>query len=234
MKPMKKTIKKLAKKLLIELWAKDMGSISLKNEKLISFDIFDTLIQRKTGSPETVFDVTEQKACRELGQEFSDFAKIRKAAERTLRKQYRNSEITLEEIYSEIKRRKCWPDKACSKLMDMEMQTELEVCRPVKRMKRFYYDALKKDKRVIITSDMYLSQELIEKILFRCGYAGYEKLFLSSTYKATKARGRLFHYILKEYQIPARQLLHIGDNPWGDFLIPRWKGIRAVLIKNAA
>ena len=63
-------------------------------------------------------------------------------------------------------------------------------------------------KRVIITSDMYLPEEFICKILEREGLGGYEKLYLSSSVGKTKHVGDLFELIISEIGKKNR-LIHI-------------------------
>lgn len=67
-------------------------------------------------------------------------------------------------------------------------------------------------KRVVITSDMYLPKTAIEDILHKCGYNEYERLFLSSDVKAGKWSGHLFDYLLTELNVSPKAVLHIGDN----------------------
>ena len=72
-------------------------------------------------------------------------------------------------------------------LQRLERETELQVCCPNLPMKAIYEKALKGQKRILIVSDMYLEEPLIIKILERCGYHGYEKLYLSSAYGMCKS-----------------------------------------------
>lgn len=69
---------------------------------------------------------------------------------------------------------------------------------------------LKKD--IIITSDIYLDRQTIEKILKRNGYEGYNELFLSSEIKNTKSTGDLYKFINYKLNVSKKKILHIGDN----------------------
>ena len=79
---------------------------------------------------------------------------------------------------------------------------------------------------------MYLPQYVIENILHNLGYTDYEMLFLSSTLHKKKSSGKLFSYILKKLSIPAKNILHIGDNVISDYLMPKLYGINSYHYKK--
>ena len=58
----------------------------------------------------------------------------------------------------------------------------------------------------------------------------YEKLYLSSSFRLSKSRGSIFEIIKRDYGSCGRNILHIGDNVKGDYVIPRKKGINALLV----
>ena len=71
---------------------------------VISFDLFDTLIKRDVPAPQTVFSLTESMynsnfPCGQV----CNFLNERKRAEKNARKRSVHKEITLDEIYEELK-----------------------------------------------------------------------------------------------------------------------------------
>ena len=56
-------------------------------------------------------------------------------------------------------------------------------------------------KKIIITSDMYLPKDFLEKVLQQNGYDEIDKIYVSSEYKKTKATGTLYQQILKDNNI---------------------------------
>lgn len=194
--------------------------------EIISFDIFDTLVKRKVEAPEDVHRLVCQEFLGRTGTAVSGYQEKRAEAEREARKRKGVGEITLKDIF------RCMhgiPGKDKKILRELEEKTELSVCYPDPQMKRVYGKALKDGKRVIITSDMYLDEGIIKQILHKCGYGGYERLYLSSAYNMRKSTGQLYGAVREAYPGFGGRILHIGDNVKSDYIIPRVKGIRALL-----
>ena len=95
-------------------------------------------------------------------------------------------------------------------------------------MKPVFDAALKHGKTVFLISDMYLPPEVISGMAARCGYEGYEKLFVSNEYGVSKRSGKLFGEVLKEYGLQKSDLIHIGDSIGADLLGARKAGIAAL------
>ena len=183
---------------------------------VISFDIFDTLIIRSYNKPTDLFKHIE------ISKSAKNFAKKRMEAEQHARAEAGKKqieEVTLDEIYTYIKPK-------FQKFKDIEIAQELLCCSADKNMFDAFEYAKKNNKRVIISSDMYLPQNVVEQILSQNGYNGYEKLFLSSTTKTSKASGNMFKDILTYTKVSASQILHIGDNLLTDNDIPNSMGFK--------
>ena len=67
------------------------------------------------------------------------------------------------------------------------------------------------DKKVVVTTDMYLDRDTIERILQRIG-AEYDRLFISCESGKTKLSGELFEVVLHDLKIESNDICHIGDN----------------------
>ena len=189
----------------------------IDTHNIISFDIFDTLIIRAYDKPTDLFKHIE------ISLKVDDFQRLRiEAEEKNKKKAYDRGldETTIDEIYEEL------PAKLLS-LEDVEVEQEINVCFQDKYMYEIYNYAKSQNKKVIITSDMYLNKPTIETILEKNGYIGYDKLFLSSDIKLCKASGRLFEEIIKQMNCEASDILHIGDNKFGDVEMPKSKGIKS-------
>lgn len=178
---------------------------------VVSFDIFDTLLKRNVRKPTDVFRYMEKKYNKE------DFFNKRIEAEKRVREN-KKTEVTLKEIYEEM-------------LFDFskeELETESELLTQNNWIMPVYKKAIQ-SKTVIITSDMYLPEDFIVKILKREKIDGYKKLYLSSSIGKTKRSGELFDYILDE-QGHDKKIIHIGDSFKADYDIPHKKGIAAIHI----
>lgn len=192
----------------------------VKQYDIISFDIFDTLIFRPFSSPtDLFFFVGEQNR-------ILDFVKLRKNAEKIARTKT-TEEITYDEIYSTYV-------ENCGEIdelyVDMEKKKELEFCYANPFFKEIFLILKKMNKDIIITSDIYLSQEIIEQILKKNGYLGYKDIFISSEYKKSKYDGALYKIIKKKY--PNQTIIHIGDNQHADIKNAQRNGFDSLYYPN--
>ncbi len=200
---------------------------SVREAEIISFDLFDTLIKRNVAKPEHVHKLVQSEFFRQTGIKLIDYEKYRIAAEKRARKKSSEEEISLDEIFDELSE---LSEEWKNILKKIERHTEIEICTPNLQMQPVYEYALKERKRITITSDMYLDEYTIRQILRKCGYNLYEKLYLSSSFRLSKSRGSIFEIIKRDYGSCGRNILHIGDNVKGDYVIPRKKGINALLV----
>lgn len=190
----------------------------IDKSKVVSFDIFDTLLVRPYINPNDLFD--------HLGilENVLNFRELREKAFNDAISKYRNGdieEVTLSQIYEFIPHEYQY-------LKDKELELENYILRVNEEIFEVYNYALSKNKQIIIISDMFLPQEFIENILAKRGYKNYYKLFLSSTCKKLKSTGNLFDLVLKDLKIKSSDILHIGDNEYSDYKIPKKFGIKAI------
>ena len=212
-------------------------SICDKNINCVSFDIFDTLIKRPFFVPTDLF-LLLNKYFREYtnGATGMDFSKIRIYCEQLARERIENEEcqeITLDQIYDTIATEYGIEKNVLDKLKSKEMEYEVRFCTRRNTGYELYTLALAMGKKVIFTSDMYLSRETINKILEKNGYIDNEKLYLSSEIKLSKSKGDLFKYVLSDLKIESAQMLHIGDNYGPDVEIPRKLKINSMHLPKA-
>lgn len=201
--------------------------------QLVSFDIFDTLVVRSFFEPTDLFDVVD-KYFRNLTQNktATEFKKIRVDSEllaRKLKKKEVSSsqEITLDAIYQTMQKRYHLDDELTKKLKDFELEQELRFCKQRETAYELYALALYLEKRVICTSDMYLGESFLDKLIKNCGYDHVSKIYVSSTYDKTKALGDLYKIVSTEEKVDFKQILHIGDNYISDIQNAKNYGIKA-------
>jgi HAD superfamily hydrolase (TIGR01549 family) len=97
-----------------------------------------------------------------------------------------------------------------------EIDLELEYCYANSYMLEVFNILKENNKTIIATSDMYLPKEIIEKILLKNGFNGFDKIFVSNEYKCNKGDGKLFNIVKKMYK--NKKFIHIGDNYFADVL----------------
>lgn len=196
--------------------------------EVISFDVFDTLVKRNVSSPKIIFEIVKRRFEASYGVVLHDFVKKRREAERIARNSTEKEEITLEEIY-EVMHQTFGIDK---EVMKTEIAVEIDYCRPNYFIKNIFEYCIQKKKRVIIISDMYLPCDALKLILKKCGYFGYEKLYLSSEIFKTKRTGTIYKYVISDLSISKAALLHIGDNYRSDLIKPMMERIHAYHIER--
>lgn len=176
---------------------------------VISFDIFDTLILRPFNRPTDLFAIIGHRL-NKIG-----FSEIRKEAEKCARKraisEKGNREVTIEDIYRIIEERTGIP---CEKGIEVELSTEIDYCFTNPYTKRLYRLLQDQGKTIVLTSDMYLPKQMMEKLLSKTGYTGYDNIYVSCDYGCSKSNGALYSYLKHDY--PKKKIVHIGDNPESD------------------
>lgn len=186
----------------------------IDRHKVISFDIFDTLLLRPYVRPVDLFE--------HLGRlnKIENFKDIRIKAEKEARKVNSGREdITIDDIYLQL-------PPECSFLKEKEMALEAKVLQPNKEMLQVFRYALKQRKKVIIASDMYLPVDFLNRMLRKNGFTGFDKLYVSSDVGKGKGKS-LFSHIIKDLDENPQEILHIGDNLSCDYKKPVSLGMSA-------
>ena len=204
---------------------KFVSNYLLRKYNVISFDIFDTLIERKVSKPSDIFYLTGKKI---LGEESAEtFRDVRIKAEEKARSLKISNEVNLDEIYDNIK---IYSKSQLELLKEKEIETEISNCIPRKGMFLFYNKCLKLNKKLLFISDMYLSSQVIKEILKNCGYLEITNLFISNEFGHSKKDGSLFDIALKKTNVKRKECIHIGDSYKADFLGARKEGLSALLV----
>ena len=191
--------------------------------KYYSFDMFDTLITRLLNEPGDLFSIIEEKY------ELPNFKKKRFEAENTARKNSKYEDITIDDIYNQLKIIDSSIDT--DKVEKIEKELEIKLCIVNENFINTYYSLKESDKKIVIISDMYLDTGTIKKILLKNNIY-YDKLYLSSEIKKAKFTGSLYDYVLNDLNIESDQIIHYGDNKTSDVINPRKKGIKSILVNN--
>lgn len=204
-------------------------TLAMRPYKAVSFDIFDTLLERDVDRPVDVF-LRVGDAVLGAGKG-EGFQKDRIAAEAAAREGAVNGEATLDDIYDALTGMG-YEASLADALKAEEVRSEVNGCFVKVSMKPVYDAALKAGKTVFLISDMYLPPEVIAEMAARCGYEGYEKLFVSNVYGVSKRSGKLFDAVLAESGLDRKELVHVGDSIGADLLGARKAGLRALPVSR--
>lgn len=195
--------------------------IELEKYDVISFDVFDTLILRRVQKPTDVFRILE------LENSIMGFAEKRIEVEKELRS--RKYEITLDDIYEELEK-KLGISKERYKEKEIEIEKKICFANP------YFIPVVKKlnelGKKLIVTSDMYLAEEVIKEILKKAGYDGISSVFISNVYNKKKNDGSFQRYITGLFD--GEKIVHIGDDWQSDIDKSRSVGWDAIYYANVA
>lgn len=177
---------------------------------VISFDIFDTLIFRPFSEPTDLFFFLGKKTG------ILDFKRLRMQAEAEARvqkyKEEKHYEIKLSDIWSRLENE---IGVTKEQGMQMEQALEMEFCYANPFMQQVFTQLQKYGKKIVITSDMYLSKAFLSELLQKNGYGGYEELYVSCEYEKSKAEGSLYEVVKRAYP-DTDSMIHVGDNPVSD------------------
>jgi predicted HAD superfamily hydrolase len=185
--------------------------------KLASFDIFDTVLIRKGGSPESVFWLLAQQLYPNDALKCEAFFQWRLRAEDKI---YRNTASTHYDSYS------------AEELMEREKQIEAACLIVNPEIRTLINDRRGAGYTICFISDMYLNSAFLSSILQREGcLEASEQVWVSCEQKARKSNGQLFEVVRRCYR--PTEWIHYGDNRTSDVKIPRQKGIHAIKIDTA-
>lgn len=217
----------------------DFKNIILKH-RIITFDIFDTLIQRPFFYPSDLFEFMNKKFRVMDKKNKLKFSDIRKKSESECRRKILNNypsyeEITLDEIYDYIGYSYGIDKKILDVMKDYEVSLEKKYCYAKNTGKMLYEFSKYTGKEIYFISDIYLPKNIVMQILNNCGYyLDSNNIYISSELRLAKHTGNLFKKFLKENKIKdSRSIVHIGDNGHSDFNVPLKHEIDAIFIPNA-
>lgn len=209
-------------------------TIVMKNElmkaiaesKVISFDVFDTLLFRKTNEPETIFDL--------VGRHYGihGFRKLRiDAQNEASRRVYAKAgypHADMNEIYDALKETRDidvnWDEV---KQFEIDLERDALVGNP--EMLEVFNEVKKLGKRIIVTTDMYLLASTIREYLEANGFTGVDQIYCSADEHKAKFNKELFAWVADREKCDYKDILHIGDNKSADVEIPGSLGIRTFL-----
>jgi HAD superfamily hydrolase (TIGR01549 family) len=207
-------------------------AIAHPDVRVVSLDIFDTLVERPAVFPTDIFFLLNDIASQIAGRRHFDFSSSRPACERrALRLKTRDNqhhqEITFKEIYDQLARTHGLSEEQRQRLSQAEQDLEMRLLAVREPGRALYHAAVTAGKKVICISDMYYGTDFLRQILAQHGYSDVAELYVSSEINKRKDSGQLFEHVLKMEGLQPHQLLHIGDNPLSDFKVPLSLGIPA-------
>ncbi len=203
--------------------------------KVLSIDFFDTLITRSVAQPTHVFAALEQRIIADGQRHYQGFARRRIEAERVARQCQQEvddrCDVTIEDIYHHLQVALGLNYKERVRLMTLEMDLEVAMCRGVPRAISLIQKAREHGVRVVVVSDNYLPSAQLWRMAESAGITGLVQpdIFVSCEHAGMKSNGHLWMTVLDQLGVDAHQILHVGDNPEADGVQAERQGIRVVV-----
>ena len=198
--------------------------------RIISFDVFDTLIVRSFYEPYDLFKLMNNLFNDLTKRQTTDFHTLRINAEKLSREQLKKSgsniqDVTISQIYSMLSELYNIEKDIINKLMEKEIELEIKYAYSRNSIKELFELAKHVGKMVICISDMYLPSDVITTMLEKSGYSNLDNLFVSSEIGMMKSSGDMYKYVIKSLKCNKEDILHIGDNWHSDKNVPANMGI---------
>ncbi|AFM26298.1 HAD family hydrolase [Desulfomonile tiedjei] len=212
------------------------------NVKVVSFDVFDTLLRRVVFPPEKT-KIPSARALSgllrsrgvsiDVGQILALRTQVEIAQWQAAKSQGFDPEYHIHGVFHGLLKNFMDEDEArlhVPRLIDEEISGEKWACRSEEGMVEAVRRLRELGKRVVFISDMYLGHDHVKELLDRNGFKGlFHRGYVSSEHRLSKRSGRLFVRMLEDEQVEPRQWIHFGDKITNDLLRPKFLGGRSYL-----
>lgn len=193
------------------------------NIKIVSFDLFDTLVYRYLFHPTDIFSkLQDSELIKNCG--IDKFADKRQLFENRARQARNDKEdVSLAEVYSYFV-------KDSSVFVESELNVEDQHIYANIILDEWIAMAHAAGKRIVITSDFYLSAEQLEHIaLYKLQNRHLiSRVYVSGQEGVLKRSGNLFKRVMEEEDVKPEQILHVGDKHKNDHIAPKNLGIKTI------
>jgi len=186
-----------------------------------SFDIWETCLIRTFAYPEHLFYEVARRYLTEKGEpvtadRLAELQRQRTEAEWAARKaEHARSgtyEVTLDEIYAQLRRAAPWLDaeafRACE--VAVEEASILPIAETRARLRKLRAEGA----RIVFISDMYLPEDVMRRFLVKFGMAGEDApVYVSGPLRKHKGDGSLYHHVMAEEGSGPSGMRHTGNHP---------------------
>ena len=195
---------------------------TIKVYDVISFDIYDTLIIRKTGNHKDVFEWLSG---------FTSFS-YQEVRNQAVSKCSENA--SLDEIYQIIQKISGIDENEKKFLMNQELMREMALVEWRKDILDVLREIMKQypQKEIYFLSDMYLPSDFFLKIFMQVGIqTDKEHVWISCEMDANKQTGTMWELYEKKV-VKEKKAIHVGDSYLADIEEPKKYGVSSFYIMN--
>ncbi len=215
------------------------NTIVQSDVRTVSFDIFDTLLERPALRPDDIFFLLNEPVKQILQRDHFDFYRARRSIENEAVKNQDSSSrqeytLSFEQIYEYFRIKHQLTSNQMQQIMELERDLERQLLTPRANGQRLFEAARAAGKHIICLSDMYHDSQFLAELLKQKGFVGFDTIYVSSEIKKRKDTGDLFIHVLESENLGPHEMVHIGDNIDSDFRIPLRLGIPAFHVPSSA
>ena len=195
---------------------------------LETVDVFETVLVRMSGRPESLFlALGRLQHLRSLTAHSPEvFAEVRRVSEQVATEQHVGA-TRLDHIYAELAWRLALDARVTAALAELELELERRLLRPVPRAAEWVSRLREPAGRVAYVSDTYLSSDVVRGLLEEHGlWADGDALYVSCEVGASKWHGGLFTHVAQQEGLRRQQLRHHGNHARADIRSPRRRGVQ--------
>lgn len=210
--------------------------------RCVSFDVFDTLLERCIEPPDGLQARVAALLAERIGHASPDAVlHVRREVEASLRRTALANGLDHECHFDPLVEE--WVARltghASVELADFVHQTERELESLALIAKRGAVELLgwlrEHGLRVVAVSDMYLSHDHLVALLEGCGLGGLiDRVYVSSEFGLGKYSGRLHAKVLEAEGLAPAEVVHVGDNLVSDMHAPLRLGMQGIFMDERA
>lgn len=191
------------------------------NARLVSFDLFDTLLLRPFLHPSGARAYLAFLVEQQFG--VQDFARLRENSESAARVQT-GRDVDLDTIYLHLAKLPELRGIPVDKIRELELATEHRLLRPRQAILDVAIRLARAGTTVIAVSDMYFRPKNLRDLMPASVSAVLERIHVSCDNGWRKDNQHAWQQLPQTEKVPAAQWLHIGDNEHSDIQIPQSLG----------
>lgn len=196
---------------------------------VVSFDAFDTLLERPLDRPTDVFSLVSDRIEALLGFASLDYRAERVSAEATARIAIGDDlDPGVPEIAAQLAASLGVDRPAADRALELELELERKLLRARPDGRALFARARELGLRIYVTSDTRFDAGTLESLLRGAGYSGEIDVLTSADRRATKRTGELFDRLIARSGVSPAAILHVGDHAIADVERAHERGLRSM------
>lgn len=207
-----------------------------KTIRIVSTDVFDTLLLRKTRSQTSRIAEAEAAFSEFLATQNhvvspSDLVKARRLAQqmayRALGIAGEVGEVRLRHVVQRQLQILALPEAFVDDRLDIEIEVEKKSLLPNRELAAFLRTARDRGLGTVAISDTALSADQVAELIVHFhGPDLIDRVYSSADALASKRHGELFRHVMEQEAVSAGQILHVGDDKLADARVPDSLGMQ--------